>query len=187
MNMKPDRSDYEIWFTDWLDGKLSHEQAEIFIAFLKQNPDLSDELNDLKLVRLEPPEITFSGKDNLRRSPENHSDEQFDNLCIACLENDLTTREQEELDHIVSLDENKRKNYELIKKLKLKPAAVVFRGKGSVKKLTAGRRIFRYSLAGLSMAAALALLVTFYFYIKPAFIPLDSQVSFNRVITSSGN
>lgn len=168
MRMKPDRSDYEIWFTDWLDGKLSHEQAETFIDFLKQNPDLAGELNDLKLINLEPPEITFSGKDTLRRSPANLSGEQFDNLCIASLENDLTITEQEELDHIVSLDESKRKNYELIKKLKLKPASVVFRGKNSVKKLTAGRRIFRYSLAGLSMAATLALLITLYLFIKPA-------------------
>jgi hypothetical protein len=166
--MKPDRSDYEMWFTDWLDGKLSHEQAESLIAFLKQNPDLSEELNDLKLVSLEPPEITFSGKDTLRRSPENLSDEQFDNLCIASLENDLTPRELEELDHIVSLDESRRKNYELIKKLKLKPASVVFGRKESVKKLTAARRILRYSLAGLSMAATLALLITLYLFIKPA-------------------
>ena len=168
MNMNPDRSDYELWFTDWLDGKLSQEQAETFLAFLKQNPDLAGELNDLELVSLEPPEITFSGKDFLRRSPESLSDEQFDNLCIASLENDLTTMEQEELHQIVSHDENRRKNYELIKKLKLKPATVVFRGKHTVKKLTAVRRIFRYSLAGLSMAATLALLVSLYLFLKPA-------------------
>ncbi|NMC37722.1 MAG: hypothetical protein GYA41_05315 [Bacteroidales bacterium] len=168
MKIKPDRSDYELWLTDWLDGKLSREQAETLIAFLKQNPDLDEELNDLELVKLEPPEINFPGKSILGRSPESLSDEQFDNLCIASLENDLTTTGQEELDYIVSIDENKRKNYELVKKLKLKPSDVIFRGKESVKKLTAVQKIFKYSLAGLSMAATLALLITLYLFIKPA-------------------
>lgn len=168
MKIKPDRSDYEIWFTDWLDGRLNREQAEVFFAFLKQNPDLYEELNDLKLIHLEPPEITYSRKETLRRSILDLNDEQFDNLCIASLENDLTTREQEELDFIVSLDENKRKNYELIKKLKLRPATVIFSGKESVKKLTAGHRIFNYSLAGLGTAATLALFITFYLFFKSA-------------------
>ena len=84
MNMNPDRSDYELWFTDWLDGKLSQEQAEAFLAFLKQNPDLAGELNDLELVSLEPPEITFSGKDISRSL---RSKAYLNSTCLKSIQN----------------------------------------------------------------------------------------------------
>ena len=38
--MKIDRSNYEIWIIDWLDGSLSDSQAEELKLFLNENPDI---------------------------------------------------------------------------------------------------------------------------------------------------
>ena len=50
--MKIDRSNYEIWFIDWLDGNLNSLQIEQLKLFLDQNPDLKEEFNDLTPVKL---------------------------------------------------------------------------------------------------------------------------------------
>jgi hypothetical protein len=162
--MKPDRSNYEIWFTDWLDGNLGEEQVEEFKIFLKENPDLQEELIGLNVINLEPSDFVFSGKNNLKKSPESLSEAQFEHLCIANLENDLTPSQKAELNKIIDNNENRRRSFELIQKLKLKPSAGSFKRKSSVKKLTAGQKIFRLSVIGLSAAATIALLVAIYLF-----------------------
>ncbi len=177
MKTRPDRCDFENLPADWLDGNLSPEQEELFQAFLKRNPGLAETLPALKLVNLKPPEVTFAGKGSLKRSPDSISEEQFVTLCIASLENDLAAAQQEELDQIVSNDENKRAALELIKRLKVRPRPAVFRRKSAVKKLTAGQRIFRYSLAGLSMAATVALLIMVRLFVDPSAKVTESHIS----------
>lgn len=162
--MKPDRSNYEIWLTDWLDGNLSKEQAEELKVFLKENPDLEEELNGLDLVSLNPPDSVFNGKAGLGRSPENLSDKEFEHLCIARLENDLTQGQKTELEEIISSDEIRRRSFELVQKLRLKPMAGSFIRKSIVKRLTIGQKILRLSAIGLSAAATVALVIGLYLF-----------------------
>ena len=160
--MKPNRSNYEIWFTDFLDGNLSEIQVEELKVFLKENPDLNEELNGLTMVTLNPPDFTFSGKNALGKSAESLSEQQFEYLCIASLENDLTPGQKSDMNEIISRNEMKRKSFEQIQKLKLKPLSASFAGKSSVKKLTAGQKIFRLSVVGLSAAATIAIIISIF-------------------------
>ncbi len=162
--MKPDRSNYETWFTDLLDGNLSEKQIEELKVFLKENPDLNEELNGLTLITLTPPDFTFNGKEDLGKSPESLSEEQFEYLCIASLENDLTPGQKAEMNEIIGRDEMKRKSFNRIQKLKLKPLPVSFAGKSSVKKLTTGQKIFRLSVIGLSAAATIAIIISIFLF-----------------------
>jgi len=162
--MKPDRSNYEIWFTEFLDGNLSEKQVEELKVFLQDNPDLNEELNGLTMVTLNPPELTFMGKNELGKSAESLSEEQFEYLCIANLENDLNHGQKSELDDIISRDEIKRKSFEQIQKLKLKPVSAGFARKSIVKKLTTGQKIFRLSVIGLSAAATIAILISIFLF-----------------------
>jgi len=158
--MKPDRSNYEIWFTDWLDGNLSDQQTEELKQFLVENPDLEEELNGLSIVSLNPPDLFFIGKKGLEKSPERLSESQFEHLCIASLENDLTPAQKTELEGIISSDEARRNKFELIQKLKLKPQSGSFARKNILKKLTIGQKMLRLSVIGLSAAATVALFVS---------------------------
>ncbi len=162
--MKPNRSDYEIWFSDFLDGNLSEIQVEELKVFLKENPDLNEELNGLTMVTLIPPDFYFSGKNVLGKYPESLSEEQFEYLCIASLENDLTPGQKSEMNEIISRDKMRRKSFERIQKLKLKPLSASFTGKSSVKKLTTGQKIFKLSVIGLSAAATIAMIVSIFLF-----------------------
>jgi hypothetical protein len=162
--MKPDRSNYEIWLTDLLDGNLSEKQVEELKVFLKENPDLNEELNGITQITLNPPDFTFNGKKDLVKSPESLSEEQFEYLCIASLENDLTPGQKAEVNEIIGRDEMKRKSFDRIQKLKLKPLPASFAGKSSVKKLTTGQKIFRLSVIGLSAAATIAIIISIFLF-----------------------
>ena len=157
--MKPDRSNYEIWFIELLDGNLNKDQVEVLKVFLEENPDLQEEFNDLAQISLEPSNHVFTRKKDLFKTAISYTESQFENLCIACLENDLTPGQRVELNEIIDHDESKRKQYELYQKLKLKPLTVSFKRKRTVKKITEGQKIVRWSFAVLSAAATIAILI----------------------------
>jgi hypothetical protein len=157
--MKPDRSNYEIWFIEWLDGNLNPEQVDALKAFLRVNPDLQEEFNDLTQISLEPSDVIFIRKKDLFKPAGSYTEFQFEKMCIASLENDLTPGQVVELKEIVYHDESKRELFELYQKLKLKPLPVSYRGKSTVKRITAGQRILRWSFAVVGAAAAITLLL----------------------------
>jgi len=157
--MKPDRSNYEIWFIEWLDGNLKPDQVEELKAFLTRNPDLQEEFNELSQVCLEPSDVIFTRKKDLFRAAGSYTEAQFEKLCIASLENDLTPEQEVELKDIVDHEEGKRELFELYQKLKLKPLPVSYKGKSTVMKITAEQRILRWSFAVVGAAAAIALLI----------------------------
>lgn len=161
--MKPDRSNYELWFIDMLDGRLDKDQEKVLAAFLSDNPDLKEELSGLSSIHFDPPGFTFSEKKRLEKSENNYTESQFDNLCIAHLENDLSPLMEADLNRIISLNDEKRKRFEFIQKLKLKPFSEGFQRKSSVKRLTIGQKIIRISVAGLSIAASVTILILLFF------------------------
>ncbi len=155
--MKPYRSNYEIWLTDWLDGNLSDQQAEELRAFLRENPDLGEELNSLAKISLKPPELIFEGKQRLIKSASRLSETQFEHLCIAKLENDLSPEQAAEINELAGADESRKKEHDLIMGLKLIPPALAYKHKGRIRKLTPAGRILRISLISLSAAATIAI------------------------------
>ncbi len=157
--MKPDRSNYEIWVIDWLDGNLTDEQAEELKVFLNENPDLKVEFEGIAQVNLKSGEYLFSGKEYLQRSIDSLSPSQFEHLCIAWLENDLSNDQRSELLDIVNNDENKKREFELIQRVRLQPLKYSFAGKKRIKKLTAGQKVIRLAAAVLSAAAAILIFI----------------------------
>lgn len=166
--MKPDLSNYEIWFIDWIDGKLDDQQVSELRSFLDEHPDLSEELQSLAGVTLKPDDCVFCGKEMLKKSAENFSTEQFEYLCIAHLENDLSDAQLNEIQGVIENDASRKRTFELISKLKLTPPDLTFTRKRHLRKLTAGGKIFRLAAAGLSAAATIAVIV-----ILRLSIPLD--------------
>jgi hypothetical protein len=175
--MKPDRSNYEIWITDWLDGNLTERQSEELMAFLDENPDMKDELKGLDSVSLNPPEIVFKNKRTLFRSVTEIDDSQFDNLCIAKLENDITTEQAAELDVIVGDDAARRKSHDLWMGMKLDAPEVTYRHKARLRRLTPAGRILRISLVTFSAAATIAAVVSLMLKFPQSKEESDSQAS----------
>jgi hypothetical protein len=68
---------------------------------------------------------------------------------------------------IISRDEERRREFDLTCRLKLTPGNISFPEKLLLKRLTIPQRIFRYSSIGLTAAAAVALLITVWVFLRP--------------------
>lgn len=157
--MKPDRFNYEIWFTDLIDGQLDDQQVKELDLFLKENPDLKVELEAMSVVNIKPHTEVFQLKESIRKSIGDYSQEQFEQLCIAFHENDLSEDQVSELKESVNNDLHKMAIMQMTGKLKLIPPEVVYSHKSRLKRLSAGQKILRLTALGMSAAASVAILV----------------------------
>lgn len=158
--MKPDRTNYEIWLVDYLDGNLDSEQAGQLLSFIEENPDIKDELEGLSGVILPHSEVSFGNKKSLYRSAGEISDSQFELLCAASLENDLSPEQKSDLDEAISGSYERRKTAELFSSARLTPPKLSFRYKKSLKKLTLAEKVLRISFAAISAAATVLIIFT---------------------------
>ena len=159
--MRIDRSDYEIWFTDFLDGNLNEEQVRQLEQFLIVNPDLKEELEDLRREKIYPPTIPYSHKKSLVKNPSQVTDRQFDLLCAAYIENDLSGEALEEFELMISGDTERIKTLEQFSKTRLTPPDIKFHGKRKLLRLTPVQKSIRISAVSLSAAASVAALLFF--------------------------
>jgi hypothetical protein len=160
--MKPDRTNYEIWLIDYLDGNLDPGQVNDLMAFLDENPDIKEEFYELTKYNIRPADDTFLHKKDLKRSLSEISQSQFEYLCIAALENDLSDPQAAELEEIIAGNPEKRKTFELVRKLKLVAPEVTYTKKHKLRKLTTVQHVIQLSVIGLSAAATVAMMISLY-------------------------
>ena len=177
--MKPERSNYEIWLIDWLDGNLNPLQIEQLQSFLDENPDLRGEVDALTLLKLNPGDKSYTGKEKLKKSSGELTSSQFEYLSVARIENDLSADQVSELDNIIINDPERKRTFELIQKTKLIPPKDQFGFKKKLKKISSGQKIIRLSFIGLSAAATIALLVVAYYLIPVNLTEKSDQTAQN--------
>jgi hypothetical protein len=161
--MKIDRSNYEIWVIDWLDGNLSDIQAAQLFNFLEENPDIKTEFGEIENVRLKPEKNQITDKTKLTKSVGEISETQFEYLCAAFLENDLSGDQHRELLQMVKTDPWKKKTLGLISKTRLAPVHTVYPNKNRLFKRTVLQSAARLSVMILSAAAVITLAFILYF------------------------
>jgi hypothetical protein len=156
--MEINRSNYEIWVIDYLDGNLDADHLIMFKNFLNKNPDIEQEMNYFEPIIAIPEEKKYHFKTSLKKKSADLSDDQFCYLCIAYFENDLSEEQSEELHVIVANNPLREKTFNLISKLRLSPGEIEYIDKSRLKKqITNGNPVLRIILAGLSVAASVAI------------------------------
>lgn len=174
--MKIDRSNYEIWLIDWLDGNLNDFQISQLRTFLNENPDLREESEELNNLFLNPAVKQFPHKEHLEKTTADLSESQFELLCVASLENDISRKQQDELFTGIEFFPDKKRTRELILKLKLTPEDIIYKHKKRLKKRTPTQRILFMSLIGLSAAAVITMMIIMY-----PFLPRSLQNGKNNI------
>ncbi len=163
--MDPVKPNYEILFSAWLEGTLSDEKCGQLMKYLDENPDFLEKMDSLNSLKLTPGSYTFSRAEELKRSPDDFSVSQINYLSVAFLEKDLDQEHASELLAGIENDSVKKREFEIIQKMKLLPAIVKFGRKKKLVRRTPAEKIFRLSLTVLSSAAAATLLfLAYYFY-----------------------
>lgn len=157
--MNPDRSNYEIWLIDLIDGVLDKTETDKILKFLEQNPDIKEEAESLMFSRLSPYQYPMPDKNEMKRSLNDLTPSQFEFLSVAYLENDLKPDQLEEINQYLEEHPDNRKIFETLQKIKIVPPALDYLNKNRLKRLSPGEKIMHLSLIALSSAAAIALLI----------------------------
>jgi len=158
--MKPDRSNYEIWFIDWLDGNLDAQQVEELNIFLDKNPDLREEFKELTPVVIEHSDRQYKNKESLLRSTADISDSQFEYLSVAFLENDLSSEQKAELIELTGQNADRKRSFDLIQKTRISPVSLTYAYKSNLLRKTPLQKVIRLSIIGLSAAAVITLIIS---------------------------
>src|SRR6056297_3724160 len=158
--MEINRDNYEAYFLDFAEGKMSPEQEEVLHRFLQFNPDLAEELRiftDSCSTCVSPKTIVYPRKESLKQLfPENIeiiTRENFDAVCIAFLENDLSEKQRILFEKHLSEYPSAKQHFTAFQKTFLKKEHIVFPGKERLKHKRT--RIFDWKLV-IPIAAAAA-------------------------------
>ena len=158
--MKPGRDNYEIWVTDWLDGKLTAGEEALLLAFLEANPDIKQEAEELKDLQLIVTRGSGFDSSSLKKSAGELSTSQVELLSVAYLENDISAEQRSDLNKCLSENPEAKTVFEKIQKTKLTAPSLVYSQKKSLKKFViTPAKIVRVSATVISAAAVVALFI----------------------------
>lgn len=143
----------------YLEGDLSAGETDDLFRLLDEGNFIPEDYLSGEMTVLSPGEVIFRGKSNLHKTYSDIADAQFETLCIAELEGDLSPAQSKEILSALEKDPAKNKVYASFKKIRLEPGTVVYPNKHRLKKLTVTGRLVRISTISLSMAATIAIII----------------------------
>lgn len=120
--MQIDRTNYEVFFLDYIDGNLSVDLIDQFLDFLEKNPELKEELRSVMKnpVKLPDEKVCYDGKQDLTKS-ELAGSSDFDYRSIAFMEGDMTGTERDAFELELEGNPKKQRIFSLFERLKLEP------------------------------------------------------------------
>ena len=160
------RSNYEIVFIDYFDGKLDNIRVEELFKFLSDNQDLKEEFDQFMNVNAEPDlTLEFSGKEKLKKETITYLN--YKTWLIGYLENDLSSDSKNDVEHFLLKHPELRRDLEILKLTRLTPDyKIIFNKKYSIKR---GGNIIPFNTfvkRSISVAAILLLISVSYFIIR---------------------
>ncbi len=153
------RENYEIWFLDYLEERLTPEEEELVRLFVLDHPDLAEELEAFVPLLTSDEKLVYPYKEQLKRSPF-EEETYLEHQLIAAMEGDLEEQEQLKLDQWLATSPEHRDMAQLLYKCRLKSdPTILFPHKGQLKKKATLTGIF-----SRIAAAAAVLLLAFLLY-----------------------
>jgi len=132
--MKISIDNYEIWFLDYLEGRLDQTQREVVDRFLQEHPDLADELEPYPAILLADNKLSFAGKPDLKKTLYDEP-EYFESMALASTEGDLSADESIQFENWLKSHSSQRYLVASLKRCKLQPDTMLgFPGKDRLKK-----------------------------------------------------
>lgn len=156
------RDNYEAYFLDFAEGRMSPEQEEILHRFLRFNPDLEEELRSFQIHNLTPQLVGYPEKDSLKKEFPTGQDAvthaNFDMYCIAYLEKDLSGKQRSLFEEFLAEHPEKESQFIAFQVTFLKKEHIVFPGKEQLKHKRTWPFDWRI-IAPLAAAAAIAIFI----------------------------
>lgn len=158
-----DRTNYEAWLLDRLEGRLSADEERALDAFLHAHPDLVPDL--VPDARIADERVEFDSKAGLRRSlpPRGTPDARtLDDFLVARMEGDLEPGQLKALGSLLERDPFAAQAWRLMQRARIEVPTVLYPDRSRLKKkavpvipIAGGWRRFA-AAAGIALLAGLA-------------------------------
>lgn len=176
-------ANYESYWVDYLDGKLSAANEEALFAFLENNPEIASNLIDADDFKLPALDVTFPSKNLLK------AENQTENLLIAKLENQISDSDNKIITEKITNDTDIAESWAVYQKtILVADKNVVYPGKKYLKKTIS---IPWYGYVSSVAAAVILVVVTGWLLngtqidVEPASKPQFSEISMPAIIIDS--
>ena len=161
------RNNYEPYFLDFLEGTISPQDKKKLMLFLDSNQDLREELYSFEPIKLQNENYVYPEKSSLKKQFLLNMDnsDNFDYLCIAQMEGDLSEKESHDFTELIKQNKEKELHYNRYLLCRIRPdESIIFGDKKSLKRNNAfiSRKRLFYSF--ISAAASVIILLTIYFF-----------------------
>ena len=156
------KGNYEQYAMDYIENKLSADLKNDFELFLEQNPEIKQEIDEIKFLEIEQePNVVLQDKTSLKKSPiEGITYTEY--LLIGKIENQLSKNESKELDKLVNNNSKVAQDFFSFQKTILPPTEkIVYPFKNSLKK---SNIVKLYTKRIMQVAAVFAFLFTFFYF-----------------------
>ena len=152
--MNINRNNYEEFFLLYADGELSAQEQQAVELFIKDNPDVANELDMLMQTKLNDDRIVFTDKNSLYKTNDaelnlNNYEEQF----LLYIDNELTDAGKNKVETFVLQHPQMQENFILLKQTKLEPETVIFPDKKSLYRKEE-KTVIYFSFSRMAVAAA---------------------------------
>jgi len=152
---------YEEYILDFLEGTLEKSLHLAMLDFLEAHPEIKEELQNLEDIVLTPENDIFQNKEKLKNIIQPVGfihEENFEHYIIAFYEGDLSTKEKETVALFMKKNPFLKKDFELIRKARLKPDfSIIYPEKAALKKSTKPITLWWVGTAAALLIAAIAL------------------------------
>ena len=189
------RNNYEVYFLDFIEGRLTPEEEAGLMAFLSENPDLEKELNGYSSYQLNPPSIAFEDKESLKKTMSSFheiNENNFGQYCIAKMEGDLDNHSNTIFEEYLNKHPEKLKEYKQYLQTFLEPdLQIEFTDKQKLKHRII-KPIHNRMLIAVSIAASVTLIILSYnfynsyrFENKKIYTSLHEKLKIDSLLTTT--
>jgi hypothetical protein len=165
--MQINQNNYEAFFLDFAEGRLDNSSTLELLNFLRNHPELKQELEQFSDIRLDAPEEVFPGKEVLKKLNFGHASvnpNNFGDFCIAYHEKLLNQAESQKLFSYLEFHPEKKKDFDLFGKATLvADKNIVFEAKPFLKRKPKGASVRTIIFRITAVAAGLILAVTIFY------------------------
>ncbi len=171
--MKIHKDNYEAFLLDMIEGRLSEDQTEDLLRFLKENPDIDIEFES-DIISLPADDTGFPLKDDMKIGDcgQKITSGNYGQFCIARLEGELSAGRLRELDAFLESHPVCAREAAIFARMRLVPdKSVVFPAKDELRKkhsfaVSSGKQpLKRLIYMSGSIAAAIAVLISVWMFI----------------------
>lgn len=162
--MNIDRTTYELFIIDYLEGQLDAVQVSELLLFLEQNPDLKAEFEGIEHIYLDNDTTEWVDKKTLKKAEQLNITPNIEKLMVSVLELDATPNEQKQLTTLLNTYPNLRnEQYWFTQTITQADLTLVYPRKRALKKYSIGKW---YKISAVA-AALIACLIIAVQYNKP--------------------